>query len=566
MDKDASAIDIARLRLWLSLVVDEEDFDDIEALPNLDYKIVHGNSLIGLPETVMRDLNLEKELENLKGTFFAENNEIRKKELRKEINKKIIDLLDSVESFAGYKIDFDFKFFFSEVWREKGGFDIVIGNPPYDVYEGERSDEIPIIKKNQIYSIAGSGKLNAYKLFMAKSRTLLNQGGIFNQIFQNSFLGDNSAKLLRKYFLAEQQIIKIDSFPERDDLNKRVFKSAKMSVCVLFSRNIKKIEYSFDLNIWAERWMENSITAQFINREILLFDKESFVIPSVSQIEKNILSVFSNYQRFGNKFTCYQGEINLSTNKSIIIEDADVNTMPLLKGAGVQKWFLPEKMSQGKIEYLLYKSYLMETKGEKTTHFKYPRIVMQGITGVDEKYRIKATIVGSGVFCGHSTNYISLKGIQESEAYYFTAILNSEFSNWFFKKFSTNSNVNSYEIHNLPYLDFTEKYTPIQIVASYLLNKKKILSDIVFIFYEQLLDACAYELYFPKEVHAANKSIIEHLQDLKPINDSMTDDQKLSIINSEFVRLYDPYHPVRFAVETMDSIEEIRIIKEALQK
>ena len=43
VDIDASAIDIARLRLWLSLVVDEEDLDNIEALPNLDYKIVCGN-------------------------------------------------------------------------------------------------------------------------------------------------------------------------------------------------------------------------------------------------------------------------------------------------------------------------------------------------------------------------------------------------------------------------------------------------------------------------------------------------------------------------------------------
>lgn len=81
-------IDIARLRLWLSLVVDEEDFDNIEALPNLDYKIVCGNSLIGLPENAMHDLNVESELEILKETFFAENNELRKKELRYDINHK----------------------------------------------------------------------------------------------------------------------------------------------------------------------------------------------------------------------------------------------------------------------------------------------------------------------------------------------------------------------------------------------------------------------------------------------------------------------------------------------
>ena len=131
VDIDASAIDIARLRLWLSLVVDEDDLDPIETLPNLDYKIVCGNSLIGMPETAMRNLEVEKQLEALKEDFYNQTNETKKKALRKEINSKIRELLDSAEQFAGYKIDFDFKLFFSEVWREKGGFDVVIGNPPY---------------------------------------------------------------------------------------------------------------------------------------------------------------------------------------------------------------------------------------------------------------------------------------------------------------------------------------------------------------------------------------------------------------------------------------------------
>jgi len=131
VDIDASAIDIARLRLWLSLVVDEDDLDPIETLPNLDYKIVCGNSLIGMPETAMRNLEVEKQLEALKEDFYNQTNETKKKALRKEINSKIRELLDSAEQFAGYKIDFDFQLFFSEVWREKGGFDVVIGNPPY---------------------------------------------------------------------------------------------------------------------------------------------------------------------------------------------------------------------------------------------------------------------------------------------------------------------------------------------------------------------------------------------------------------------------------------------------
>jgi adenine-specific DNA-methyltransferase len=46
VDLDAGAVEIAKLRLWLSLVVDEDNFDQIKALPNLDYKIMQGNSLL----------------------------------------------------------------------------------------------------------------------------------------------------------------------------------------------------------------------------------------------------------------------------------------------------------------------------------------------------------------------------------------------------------------------------------------------------------------------------------------------------------------------------------------
>ena len=45
----------------------------------------------------------------------------------------------------------------------------------------------------------------------------------------------------------------------------------------------------------------------------------------------------------------------------------------------------------------------------------------------------------------------------------------------------------------------------------------------------------------------------------------MSDEEKLAVIQSEFERLYDPNHPVRNNLETLDSIEEVRIIKDALK-
>jgi type I restriction-modification system DNA methylase subunit len=46
VDIDPGAVEIAKLRLWLSLVVDEDDIKEIKPLPNLDYKIMQGDSLV----------------------------------------------------------------------------------------------------------------------------------------------------------------------------------------------------------------------------------------------------------------------------------------------------------------------------------------------------------------------------------------------------------------------------------------------------------------------------------------------------------------------------------------
>ena len=70
VDIDPGAIEIAKLRLWLSLVVDEENYLDIKPLPNLDYKIMQGNSLLEDFHGV--SLNLEKSDELL----FSENEEL----------------------------------------------------------------------------------------------------------------------------------------------------------------------------------------------------------------------------------------------------------------------------------------------------------------------------------------------------------------------------------------------------------------------------------------------------------------------------------------------------------
>jgi hypothetical protein len=124
VDIDASAIDIARLRLWLSLVVDEGDLDPIETLPNLDYKIMCGNSLINFPENWKSSAS--EKIEELKDKFFDETDLDEKKKLKNKIDQAIAERMQGSERTFGISISFDFRLYFSEVWNEKGGFDIVI--------------------------------------------------------------------------------------------------------------------------------------------------------------------------------------------------------------------------------------------------------------------------------------------------------------------------------------------------------------------------------------------------------------------------------------------------------
>ena len=91
VDIDPGAVEIAKLRLWLSLVVDEEETKQIKPLPNLDYKIVSGNSLLGIEKTLFNE-KLFTQLERLKPLYFDESVSKKKATLKREIDELINDL------------------------------------------------------------------------------------------------------------------------------------------------------------------------------------------------------------------------------------------------------------------------------------------------------------------------------------------------------------------------------------------------------------------------------------------------------------------------------------------
>lgn len=238
VDIEPSAVDIAKLRLWLTLVVEQEiDPNDSEndsplTLPNLDCNIMCGNSLIDEFEGI--DLSFDSVLfgNNGQGTiwgggidtdlerlFVAEHDyfyaNTRDKKIKyadaiSEIKGRLIDLaFTSADTQKRERFNealssastpfFLWKLNFAKVFKDKGGFDIVIGNPPYRLCQPSNTDE-KLLHKYRDFHVAGY-KIDLFHLFFEKGIELLKKKGTLSYITPNTYLTNKYIKPLRKYIL-----------------------------------------------------------------------------------------------------------------------------------------------------------------------------------------------------------------------------------------------------------------------------------------------------------------------------------------------------------------------------
>jgi hypothetical protein len=188
VDIDPGAVDIAKLRLWLSLVVDEEDYLSIKPLPNLGYKIVCGNSLLSVPKDLFNQ-HLFVRIEELKEQYFVETDRAAKQRQHGEIDALIGQLTQA-------RGQFDYEVYFSEVFRAQDGFDVVIGNPPYVRQELIREHK-PALKAHfpEVYQ----GTADLYVYFYAKGLRLLRPHGVLVYISSNKFMRAGYGERLRGY-------------------------------------------------------------------------------------------------------------------------------------------------------------------------------------------------------------------------------------------------------------------------------------------------------------------------------------------------------------------------------
>jgi Eco57I restriction-modification methylase/TaqI-like C-terminal specificity domain len=708
VDIDASAIDIARLRLWLSLIVDESDYGKIEALPNLDYKIMQGNSLVedydGIKlfnddfinqqddtdaktkalkkerkqlETEFRTLldtkkltavlkkQLDKKsaaiekkiahlqsahikqggvfdlvneaklkaekLEKLHKDFFSSCTPAKKAEIRQQISTLEWELIEATlkernQTDALQKIQilkqnnekpfFLWKLNFPEVFKHRGGFDVVIGNPPYIQIQKFSGQQIQKDWENQNYAtFTKTGDI--YCLFYEKGNRILRDNGILALITSNKWMRANYGKKLRNYLADKTNPTTLIDFGSYS-----VFESATVdtNILILEKKDNQKQTQACAVN---DSFKKTTNLVNFIEKYNITLDnltEDSWIISG-----KEDYQIKNRMDEIGVPLTewdvsIYYG-IKTGLNEAFIIDGKKKDELiaqdtknaqiikPILRGQDIKRyktnfadlwiifipWHFPLHKDQtisgvsAKAEQtfiknfpviynflLQYKDKLSE-RNKSETGIRYEWYALQRCAAsYYEEFEKEKIIWGNlalsaqfslgkpDVFINAPSNMIA------GGSKYLLAVLNSKPGDYYIRSMGVTRNGGYFEykpmfVEKLPVPQLSiDDQKPFAILVDYVLFTKAKDLKLQTAYFEQLIDGLVFELYFADEIHAANKPIFKHLGDLKPITEDMTTEEKLAIIQYEFNRLYDPSHPVRNHLETLDSVEPVRIIKEAL--
>ena len=246
-DIEPMAVEIARLRVWLSMIVERESIGQVEPLPNLDFKFVCADSLVPLANEdvsgtdqvrgmTIADVSLKKgildqgafdladeselleQLKKIRSRYFAATDSERKSELMHQFEEISNQLGGGVSSSRGRQIA-DFHphsstisetghapFFDPDFMFGTDAFDVIIGNPPYVQLQKMKNQRVAYESLGyQSYNKTG----DLYELFYERGLELLSKYGVLNYITSNKWMRNRYGKELREYLSRNAEVISL---------------------------------------------------------------------------------------------------------------------------------------------------------------------------------------------------------------------------------------------------------------------------------------------------------------------------------------------------------------------
>jgi len=412
VDIKPEAVEIAKLRLWLSLVVDIPRIEDVEPLPNLDYKLMCGDSLITtingehiIPDPRKSELQLSlmvsplqaeiQKLVELEKKFYFVNAEERnalrteilniernifitaiqnqrklledKRKLKeagllsaKKVNKAMQDEYDrillSIQRLNEFEAEvlrgersltfFQYPLHFQDVFQQ-GGFDIVIGNPPY-VRQEQIKDLKPALQREyECYT----GRADLFVYFYEQGLNLLKPGGYLTYISSNKYMRSSYGEKLRDFLGNKSKILHLIDFGDTNVFEEAI---AYPSIILLQKDAPKQDTNSVKALTWSQDEPLDNFPAVFKQRSILILQKEltrdgwRLQPPSVLRLLEKLRKAGTPLGKYVNgRF--YRGIVT-GLNEAFVVDRATRDRLiaehpssaeilkPFLRGKDVKRW------------------------------------------------------------------------------------------------------------------------------------------------------------------------------------------------------------------------------------
>lgn len=385
VDIDSQAVEVTKLSLLLKVLEGEtqqqlqRDFlrERQRILPDLGNNIRCGNSLIG-PD------------------FYDQPD------------------LPDLDDETRYRINvFDWESAFPEVFKQ-GGFDCVIGNPPYILMQILEQPEV-FLHLLERYE-AATYKIDTYQVFMERMTTLLNMGGLGSFITPNTFLRNVHSEALRRFLLREGAIMRLQNhlYP--------VFRAASVDTCTfVFQRGRElRMDQTVDVEVCrsVSATVEESVPASiWLNHPHVEFGI------GVSGGDSALIDRLNSYERLGAYADAYFG-IQTFDRETYVSETRDFQvSKPTIDGSDFSRYTKPSRSAWVDFSPDAIKS------GGKQSIYDCDRIVVRqiGMTPI-------ATFCPGGLFTLNTIYNVYLTHSSPPNLLYFLGVLSSGLMAWFWRK------------------------------------------------------------------------------------------------------------------------------------
>lgn len=678
VDLEKGAVDIAQLRFWLSLVVDELN---PHPLPNLDYKIMQGNSLLESFEGVdlskmgktksdvqifepERDLfgNMKEsqmkmtfsksetteKIQELIKCFFSIEKAEEKKAIRDEINQLVLQHIEynielrenqlnrfineagnpnnltknAKKKYDGYVADLDkiqatkanllkiqetderpyflWHLYFMDVF-EQGGFDVMIGNPPY-IQLQKMGKETDILQEAGFETFARTGDI--YCLFYEKGFDLLKRGGTLTYITSNKWMRGGYGKSLRNYFtkVNTQKIL---------NLGPGIFHSATVDTNIYvgkkeaFDNQVKgiSIENRFDISFLKD---DELIPMRDVNEDAVVLDEADLKISRSFEKHGKPLKDWEIKINFGIKTGFNEAFIiDQAKRDELVAEDpkADEIIRPILKGREIERYYaewskdfiistfpaknldiddfpsiknylesFQPKLNQTGEEFINENGEVEKTRKRTVNkwfetqdpiafqeEFKKEKVIWKRIGSImrfaysdEEMYCLDSTCIATG-----------------EKIKYLTAVLNSKAGLYQLFKTSPQTGTGDQIISVqaleplLVHYPSDEVEAKFNLMVDYILFIKKskdalfqsVTNENVSGIFENLVDMMVYELYFEEEMKAKEIDVLQFVTE-KAFPDITQAEDKKAIIQKVYYELQQKDNPIRNRILVASSRSE----------